>query len=137
MGAHCISGVKKIVMKIDKVDLKKEYGVLAHMLLSLDDNVVEHEDYLLIKDESINAKQGFDVFCKVIFKSWFMGFSKDKKNKIFKAIDIAVYDSDQNINKIFDQVEFVFDYEINDKRSFLKEMKAYLANLSSLEKHES
>lgn len=74
----------KITVKVAKIDLKKEYGVLSHMLLSLDDNVVEHEDYLLIKDENINTKHGFDVFCKVIFKPWFMGFSKEKKREFLK-----------------------------------------------------
>lgn len=89
----------KITVKVAKIDLKKEYGVLSHMLLSLDDNVVEHEDYLLIKDENINTKHGFDVFCKVIFKPWFMGFSKEKKERIFKAIDMAICDSDENVKK--------------------------------------
>lgn len=46
---------------------------------------------------------------------------------------MAICDSDENVKKIFDQVEFVFDYEIKNKKNFLKEMKEYLSQLFSLD----
>lgn len=115
------------IMNSDNLGYSSRYGVISHVLMALDENVVMDEDYSLIKNHSINSNEGFDKFCIFLFKPWFEEFPDDKKELFFKRVDEAIIDSDENIEKVFSGIEFVFDEKIKDKRIFLKNLRLYLS----------
>ena len=115
------------IMNSDNLGYNSKYGVISHVLMALDENVVTDDDYRLIKKYSINSNDGFDKFCAVLLKPWFEEFPRSKKELFVKRTAEAIVDSEKNIEKIFSGIEFIFDEEIEDKREFLKNLRLYLS----------
>lgn len=108
---------------------KKKYGVISHVLMALDENVVSDKDYGIVKNYNINAPEGFAVFCKVLFEPWFLSFPEGKRKWFFEAVDSILLDDDGIIDAVFDHIEYVFDDKIIDKKSFLSKLGDYLKNI--------
>ncbi|WP_414500034.1 MULTISPECIES: hypothetical protein [unclassified Zymobacter] len=107
---------------------REKYGKLLNILVALDDNIVTDDQYELTKGWDINEKNGFDQYLKVIIIPYFVEYSLEKKEQIMGAIEFAINGDYDDLNKIFSELTFVFDYEIKDKREFLIRLKKGLEN---------
>ena len=116
-------------MNSNNLGYSSKYGVISHVLMALDENVVMDEDYNLIKNYSINSDEGFDKFCAILFKPWFEEFPRDKKELFLRRTNEAVTDSEEDVEKIFSGIEFVFDEKIKNKKNFLKKLRCYLSSV--------
>ncbi len=105
-------------------NINLKYAALVGLLSSLDDNVVTDEDYELIKNSNINddAQQGNIIESIVV--PWFQSYSFEAKGKVIQSLDLAINNSE--FDDVFNQVDFVFDCEILDKKNFLVKIRSAL-----------
>ncbi|MBJ7224038.1 MULTISPECIES: hypothetical protein [unclassified Brenneria] len=102
-----------------------KYAALIGLLSAFDDNVVTDEDYELIKNSDINDDVEQMEIINRLLVPWFKDYSSEAKSKIIQVLDYAV----NNINEVdgvFNQVDFVFDCEIVDKEMFLVRIRSIL-----------
>lgn len=106
-------------------DVNQKYSALVGLLSAFDDNVVTDEDYDLVKNIDINnGVEQLEVINRLLVP-WFKDYPSEAKGKIIKMLDLAV----NNINEldgVFNQVDFVFDCEIADKGMFLTRIRSIL-----------
>ncbi|TKY81334.1 hypothetical protein R0L47_12970 [Pectobacterium polonicum] len=101
-----------------------KYADLVGLLSSLDDNVVTDEEYELIKNRNINNDIEQEDIIGVIVIPWFKEYSFDAKDKVMQSLEFAINNS--NLDDVFNQVDFVFNCEILDKKNFLVRIKSAL-----------
>ncbi|MEQ9940711.1 hypothetical protein ABRP58_01410 [Pectobacterium aroidearum] len=105
-------------------DVNLKYAALVGLLSSLDDNVVTDEDYESIKNSNINNDVDQEDIIELIVVSWFKDYSFEAKGKVIQSLEFAIDNSD--LDGVFNQVDFVFNCEIIDKKNFLVKIKSAL-----------
>lgn len=103
-------------------NINLKYAALVGLLSSLDDNVVTDEDYELIKSSNVNDDIQQENIIELIVVPWFQSYSFEAKGKVIQSLDLAINNGE--LDDVFNQVDFVFDCEILDKKSFLVKIKS-------------
>ncbi|AOR63412.1 hypothetical protein [Pectobacterium wasabiae] len=105
-------------------NINLKYAALVGLLSSLDDNVVTDENYELIKNRNINDVLEQEDIIELIVVPWFQSYTIEAKRKVIQSLELAINNSD--FEDVFNQVDFVFDYEITNKKSFLVKIMSTL-----------
>lgn len=116
-------------MITDSSEFDKKYGMLVSILVALDDNFVTNEEYELTKDWDINSENGFKRYLDIMLIPSFLRYTCEKRRKILKSIKYAINGSDECLNRAFREIEFVFHYDIKDKRDFLEKLEKEFSKL--------
>ena len=116
-------------MVTDSSEFDKRYGMLVSILVALDDNFVTNEEYELTKDWDINSENGFKRYLDTILMPSFSRYTCEKRDEILKSIKYAINGGDECLNRAFKEIEFVFHYDIKDKRLFLKKLEEEFSKL--------
>lgn len=106
-------------------DVNQKYAALVGLLSAFDDNVVTDEDYELVKNSDINDDVEQVEVINRLLVPWFKDYSPEAKVKIIKVLDLAV-DNINELDGIFNQVDFIFNCEIVDKEMFLTRIRSIL-----------
>ncbi|MFZ4835077.1 hypothetical protein [Rouxiella sp. Mn2063] len=108
------------------IETQKEISILVGFLSSVDEGVVSDEDYLLIKNKNVNNENDLRYISGVIFKPWFLEYTSTNKDKVIQSIEFIINGKSDVIDAVISEVNFIFDYEIEDKPLFLMRIKRVL-----------
>ncbi|MBN3066195.1 hypothetical protein H5A21_19455 [Pectobacterium aquaticum] len=106
-------------------NFNQKYAALVGLLSAFDDNVVTDEDYELVKNSNVNDDVEQVEIINRLLVPWFKDYSSEAKGKVIQVLDFSV----NNINEldgVFNQVDFIFDCEIVDKEMFLTRIRSIL-----------
>ncbi len=108
------------------LEVQNKYNLVIGLLSILDENVISEEDYVLIKNKNANLENDLKYISDVVLKPWFLEGSTERRDKTIQAIYFIIENKKCEINSILMDLNFIFDYEIDDKPLFLTRIKGFL-----------
>ncbi|MBS9426330.1 hypothetical protein [Photorhabdus caribbeanensis] len=113
---------------MNKFDLKtkNEISILVGFLSALDEEVISDKDYLLINNKNVNNKDDLRSVSEIVLKSWFLEYIPANRDKVIQSINFIINGKVNLVDVVFSEMNFIFDYEIEDKSLFLTEIKGFL-----------
>lgn len=113
---------------MNKFDLKtkNEISILVGFLSALDEEVISDKDYLLINNKNVNNKEDLRSVSEIVLKPWFLEYTPANRDKVIQSINFIINGKINLVDVVFSEINFIFDYDIEDKSLFLTEIKDFL-----------
>lgn len=106
-------------------ETQKIYDLVISALSILDENVISDDDYYLIKDKNPNIENDLKYISDSVVKSWFLESEPSRRERIIQSLLFVIESSEDGVDIVFNGVDFVFDFDIEDKILFLKRIKCF------------
>lgn len=113
---------------MNKFDLKtkNEISILVGFLSALDEEVISDKDYLLINNKNVNNKEDLRSVSEIVLKPWFLEYTPVNRDKVIQSINFIINGKINLVDVVFSEINFIFDYDIENKSLFLTEIKDFL-----------
>ncbi|MEQ9862968.1 hypothetical protein OI450_00330 [Pectobacterium cacticida] len=107
------------------LETQKIYDLAISALSILDENVISDDDYYLIKDKNPNIESELKYISDTVVKPWFLESEPSRRQRIVQSLIFIIENNENGVDIVFNGVNFVFDYDIEDKLLFLKRIKCF------------